>query len=61
LAQEQRQVDQMLVNRLLVGDIKAFDELYQRYSKRVFGFCFGLLHSREDAEGIVQEVFIKTS
>jgi RNA polymerase sigma-70 factor (family 1) len=56
---DQRQYDQVLVNKLLAGDLKAFDELYHRYSKRVFGFCFGLLRSREEAESIVQEVFIK--
>lgn len=59
MAQDQRQADQKLVIRLLSGDVSAFDELYLKYNKRVFGFCYGLLRSRDEAEGIVQEVFIK--
>ena len=41
------------------GDVKAFGELFKKYHKKLYAFLFHLLHSKEDAEGIVQETFIK--
>jgi RNA polymerase sigma-70 factor (ECF subfamily) len=32
--------------------------LYERYSRRIFGYCLSLLGSREDAEDAVQTTFI---
>jgi RNA polymerase sigma-70 factor (ECF subfamily) len=41
------------------GDIVAFDAIYERYCHRLFGFVLRYLKNREDAEEIVQEVFLK--
>jgi len=41
------------------GDSVAFYQLYERYSKRLYGFVLQYVKIDEDAEGIVQEVFIK--
>jgi RNA polymerase sigma-70 factor (ECF subfamily) len=41
------------------GESEAFGELYRRFSRRVFGLCFHLLGSREDAEDATSEVFLK--
>lgn len=41
------------------GDIVAFDKIYEMYSKRLYGFVIRYVKQKEDAEGIVQEVFIK--
>ena len=41
------------------GSFEAFDKLYSIYKKKLYGFAIGYLKSREDAEDIVQEVFIK--
>ncbi len=41
------------------GDILAFDNIYEIYSKRLYGFVLRYVKQKEDAEGIVQEVFIK--
>ena len=41
------------------GDVVAFDNIYEMYSKRLFGFVLRYVKQKEDAEGIVQEVFIK--
>ena len=49
----------MLVQRLAKNDVQAFNELYNLYSRRIFGFAYGILRSKEEAEGIVQEVFVK--
>lgn len=37
----------------------AFYNLYERYCKRLFGFVFRYIKQKEDAEEIVQEVFVK--
>ena len=41
------------------GDALAFNELFERYGKRLYHFSKGYLKSSENAEEIVQEVFMK--
>ncbi len=53
------QSDKELVIKLKRGDVDAFTVLYQRYSKRLFGFCYKLLGAKEEAEDIVQRTFLK--
>lgn len=48
-----------LVRLLKKGDMKAFDIIYKKYSKRLYGFVFRYLKNEVDTEEIVQEVFIK--
>ncbi len=48
-----------LISLLSKGDINAFDAIYERYCHRLFGFVIRYLKCREDAEEIVQEVFLK--
>jgi RNA polymerase sigma-70 factor, ECF subfamily len=48
-----------LIRLLNVGDIVAFDAIYERYCNRLYGFVLRYLKNREDAEEIVQEVFLK--
>ena len=48
-----------LIEDLIRGDVSAFEEIYHMYSKRVYAFSLKYLRSKEDAEGVVQEVFIK--
>lgn len=48
-----------LVILLKKGDAIAFDRIYAIYSKRLYGFVIRYVKQKEDAEGIVQEVFIK--
>lgn len=40
-------------------DIKAFDQLFADYGKRLYHFANGYLKSKEEAEGVVQEVFLR--
>jgi len=51
--------EKKLVELLKKGDIGAFDELFARYSKRIYCFALSYLKNREDSEGIVQEVFFR--
>ena len=48
-----------LLTLLRKGDVIAFDNIYEMYSKRLYGFVLRYVKQKEDAEGIVQEVFIK--
>jgi len=50
--------DKQLVKSLNKGDLKAFDTLFQKYSNRLLYFTLGYVSVREDAEEIVQEVFM---
>ncbi|WP_339740772.1 RNA polymerase sigma-70 factor [uncultured Sunxiuqinia sp.] len=52
-------IDQQLARRIKRGDVLAFDQLYERYSQRLYGFAFSMLKNREDAKEIVQETFLK--
>ncbi len=48
-----------LINAFKKGDSKAFEKLFQKYHKKLYSFLFYLLHTKEDAEEIVQETFVK--
>ena len=47
------------VKLLKNGDLLAFDAIYKKYSRRLFGFVFRYVKQEADTEEIVQEVFIK--
>jgi RNA polymerase sigma-70 factor (family 1) len=49
----------LLVKALKKGDAKAFDKLFSLYGNRIYHFTFGYLKSKEEAEGVVQEVFLR--
>jgi len=40
-------------------DAKAFDQLFSDYGKRLYYFAYGYLKSKEEAEEVVQEVFLR--
>lgn len=48
-----------LLKRLIQGDVLTFEEVFKKYNQKVYTFSFRYLKNKEDAEGIVQEVFIK--
>jgi RNA polymerase sigma-70 factor (ECF subfamily) len=48
-----------LVSKAKKGDRDAYRQLVERYQKRVFAIVFGMLHSREDAMELSQDVFVK--
>jgi RNA polymerase sigma factor (sigma-70 family) len=51
--------DALLVRSCLRGDPKAVQELIERFQSNVFGLCVRLLHHRQDAEDVTQEVFLR--
>ncbi|MFW6257363.1 MAG: RNA polymerase sigma factor [Prolixibacteraceae bacterium] len=48
-----------IIQRLKKGDESAFTELVKNYQKLVINTCLGLVHNRDNAEDIAQEVFIE--
>ena len=40
------------------GDLSAFSQIYEAYSPMVFSIAFRMVHNREEAEEITQEVFL---
>lgn len=51
--------EKFIVELLRQGNDNAFNSLFRDYGKRLYHFSYGYLKSREDAEEIVQEVFIR--
>ena len=52
--------DEALYHRLRhEADLAAFDQLYQRYERRLFGFLLGFLRERADAEEVFHDAFLK--
>lgn len=51
--------DYELVAKLRKGDLDAFDQIFKKYGDRLFGFALSYLKSKEETEGLVQDVFLK--
>ena len=51
--------EKILVSLMKAGNSFAFEKLYFGYSKKLYNFALNILNSKEDAEGIVQNVFTK--
>jgi RNA polymerase sigma-70 factor (family 1) len=58
LSEKNKNTDRQLIESLKKGDLFAFDKLFSKYSKKLFYFAKSYLDSKEDAEGLVQEVFL---
>jgi len=51
--------DTDLVERLQKGDVEAFDLIYEKYSGKLYTFSLKYLKSKDEAEELVQSVFLK--
>ena len=59
MAQSEFVSDDKLIVRLRQGDVDAFDMVYRRYAGKLYAFSLKYLKSREEAEELVQSVFLK--
>ncbi len=48
-----------LSKRLQCGDMDAFDNLFHKYSMKLYSFAFKYLRSNEESSELVQSVFLK--
>jgi RNA polymerase sigma-70 factor (ECF subfamily) len=51
--------DDSLVLKAQQGDVHAFDVLVERYQSKIYGLVYNMTSNREDAEDLVQEIFVK--
>lgn len=56
---EDAQVVGMLVRRCVAGDAVAWEEIVQRYNRRIYNICYRFAGSADDAQDLTQEVFVK--
>lgn len=56
---EQDQADAQLLHAISCKDEPAFAALYDQYSSILFGLLLRILHSRAEAEDVLQEVFLQ--
>ena len=54
-----RTPDYDLAQKAAEGDMKAFEELYQRHNRRVYSLCLRMTGNVVEAEDLAQEVFIQ--
>lgn len=54
-----RTADLELAARCRAGDADAFEELYRQHARRLFSLVFRMTGSAEDAEDLLQEVFLQ--
>jgi len=48
-----------LVLATKAGDSAAFEELVARYDRKLFRIAYHIVHNRDDAQDVVQEIFVK--
>jgi RNA polymerase sigma-70 factor, ECF subfamily len=56
---DDNQVVASLVRRCVAGDAVAWEEIVQRFNRRIFNICYRFTGSPDDAQDLAQEVFIK--
>jgi RNA polymerase sigma-70 factor (family 1) len=50
--------DKIIINKLKDGDVLSFDNIFRKYNKKVYYFALSYLKNKEEAEDVVQEVFM---
>ena len=50
--------DKLIINKLKKGDVLSFDSIFKKYNKKVYYFAISYLKNKEEAEDVVQEVFM---
>ncbi len=51
--------DAELLRKFRSGDKTSFTALYDKYKRRLFGYCYRLIQDQQSAEEVVQTTFIK--
>ena len=56
---EDVQIVNSLVRRCVAGDAVAWEEIVQRYHRRIYNICYRFAGTSDDAQDLTQDVFIK--
>ena len=51
-------IDKINVDSLIKGDVQSYEELFNKYNKKVYYFALSYLKNKDEAEDVVQEVFM---
>ncbi len=57
--QDEKAIDQALVERAVQGDKKAFRQLVERYQRKVYTIAFGVVRNPDTALDVTQDAFVK--
>ncbi len=55
-----RDDEAQLVSAAKGGDVSAFEELVNRYERKIFRLGMNITQNREDAEDVMQDAFLKS-
>jgi RNA polymerase sigma-70 factor (family 1) len=50
--------DNIIIRKLRDGDVLSFDNIFKKYNRKVYYFALSYLKNKEEAEDVVQEVFM---
>jgi len=50
---------QKVLRRMIRGEKKAFDIIFTHYHRKIYFYCLNHFYTKEEAEEIVQEIFVK--
>ena len=50
--------EKLIISKLKKGDVLSFDVIFKRYHRKVYYFAISYLKNKEEAEDVVQEVFM---
>ena len=56
---EDAQLAALLVDRCVAGDAAAWEEIVQKYNRRIYNLCYRFAGSPDEAQDLTQEVFIR--
>ena len=56
---DNQDIDNQIRRQLANGDSSAIDKIWEQYASDLFGYMISILCSRQDAEDVLQAVFIK--
>lgn len=51
--------DIQIAQEIANGNHKVFEEFFDQYKLKVTNLCYGMLHNRDEAEDLVQEIFLE--
>jgi RNA polymerase sigma-70 factor (ECF subfamily) len=57
--QDEKAIDQALVERAVQGDQKAFRQLVERYQRKVYTIAFGVVRNPDTALDVTQDAFVR--
>ncbi|MGQ8335561.1 RNA polymerase sigma factor [Sunxiuqinia sp. A32] len=52
-------IEKQVIIRLINGDKKAFNQIFDKYNQKLYFFSLGYLKSGKDSEEVVQDTFLK--